>query len=1158
MKTNKKGFTLVELLGVIVIMGILLVLGLPAIVGMIDSNRKKIYVTDAERLITKAEYKVKASTSEIEKPDPGDCIVISLMYLDDESFDNPPYEGEYEKDASFVVAKNTGNGNLEYSVMIVEHTKDGYYQGIELTKENVLKRKSAASQVVTFKPEELDEYRIKDETDAPGEYQINEMLKKTSNSEDNYVGSVYSYYIYPKMPEEIAGNDAVKPSIERASAFPTVDKGYKSLDVTLSLTVKDLDSKKDQLTVYIAIGNYKNSNEGYEEALKHSYPHPDSNSFNQSFDLSIEEANHKQYTYTGETIKFYVVVKDEKGNEDRKNVDYTIHKNKAPTFVDGSGFSTRPINTENATLTLMVQDDMDDTENLQICYTENQEATDCNNYQSYSSVINSESKMDYTFQCSGNNGCSLDGSTVYLKVFVKDSDGLVATNVFPYTLYANQKPTLQDLDDNDDTLTYINIISNGNSLPEEGSLTTLVDIRPVDDTTESNQIKIILNEIKNGAVVKSSGVVNYNGAPISFTFDGDANSYNGEVRTLQVILEDKDGLKSDINDSIYYQNYTIYANEAPSITAADVNSDGVVCDDDELCPAELGGAKTVIISADVEDDIDNKNDIKFCVSENQNSCTNANNFTTTYSKISYDSESPLSITLNQDYAPTSDGSDKYIPIYIAAMDSSGTISQITQVDYLLYQNQAPVVTENPYFINEEETINIQRIIIDDSGSVTSVEEQMVLDQMIGKFKYRFSVADDFDQSSNLKVKVCYQEQGTSNSTCLPEKNYAASDDTDNFYEESIDLNLTNYNGQIYEVYAIVRDSYDSERIIDSIDYTVYSDIIPDVQYIIGNYNTGSEHTVNVRFAVADPYDTYQICINNSDNPEQCTNYVGNGTNGDFDGTHYENYNINYTGEFTLNSDSNDTQLYMFVKDSHGNISDATYFNYSDYEPCSELNEEVTKEEYYIDPLENDKYRYNNNPVPDNQPISASRCSGKCYYWNSITQVLANKLGLSSTGPSDTDGIFGYYAKRITYQDKKDPNLFCLKNEAIPETIETTKLGCNYYNDCLYQPGSIQTGIDDNNNPIMSDKDPYRNRAIGLVIRTSDEPITGTYQDGTETVPYTCTEYYQGYETEYDSVTETFHLNETEYKYCKNLVDNGIYPFITDSPDAYFRVLDSDD
>lgn len=1178
MKTNKKGFTLVELLATIVIMGILLVLGLPAIVGMIDSNRKKIYVTDAQKLITKAEYRIKASSSEIEKPDPGNCIVISLTYLDDETFDNPPYEGEYEKDVSFVVAKNTGNGNMEYSAMIVEHTKDGYYQGIELTRETALKSNNAVKHVTTFKKEDLDDIRIKDDGNTLNETQINRMLKKTSNIGDNYVEAVDEYYNYQKTYNTEDGKESSKPVIEKTNLYSTSEKDFNSLDVTLSVSVTDADTPKSMLKVYIAIGKFDNDKEGFEEALNHIYTYQASQrSFSKDFDLSVEEDNHQKYTYNGEKIKFYVVVKDELGNEDQKAIDYIIYKNEAPTIMDGSGFYTDTINNINAMLRLLVKDDIDETGSLQICYTEDKDATECSNYQAYSSVFNSQSQMSYTFQCPETGGCSLDGSTHYLNVFIKDSENMTTNQKFEYTLYANKGPTLQALDYSDNP-EYIDISSNSNGFPAEGAFSTTVEIHPTDDLTETNQIKVTLNEIKNGVIVKSSGPTNYTGNLINFTFEGTASDYDGKPRTLQVVLEDSDGLKNDLNNPIYTKEYTVYANKAPAFSNVEIKSAGPACNNTDLCPEELGGKNVINMVANVEDDIDQNNNIKFCISEQGDGCSDQSKFTIPYSMVKENSTTPYEYTLNQNYQATSDGSNHYVPIYVAAMDSSGVFSAPTKIDYLLYQNQAPSIVEEPTLINEDETITVSSSYIDEDGNEQQTTDDILLNQAVGKFKYHFIVQDDLDTDNHLRVKVCYRKKGTVDETCQPETSYSASSDHVDYFEKSIDLGINSYTGQVYEVYATVTDEYNQSLTITPVEYTVYNDLKPEVINAFGSISEEnfSEHTMQVSFTVADPFDTYKICVSDVDDPATCTNYIGNGSNGDFDGTHYDNYAIDYTGTWTLNiineniqggNQNSTTPYYMFVKDSHGHISDSAKFDFVSYRTCSELNENITREEYYIDTSVDEngdplvQYTYNGNPVESNH-ISAKRCMGKCYYWDSISSEIAEKLGLDSTGPSDTKDILGYYGKRLTYQDKYVSSVFCTKPSSTePQTVEATQLGCDYYKDCLYHPHMIQTGTTEDNKPIIDidpNKDPYKNKAIGLVLRKSDELLTGTYEDSTGTQTYYCFDYYQGYETEYDSTTNTFKLNKTEYKYCKNLVDGDIYPFEYNSPDAYFRVLDIDE
>ena len=55
-KLNKKGFTLVELLAVIVILGVLMIVAIPAMSRYIENSRKDVFVNNAKRYISAARY----------------------------------------------------------------------------------------------------------------------------------------------------------------------------------------------------------------------------------------------------------------------------------------------------------------------------------------------------------------------------------------------------------------------------------------------------------------------------------------------------------------------------------------------------------------------------------------------------------------------------------------------------------------------------------------------------------------------------------------------------------------------------------------------------------------------------------------------------------------------------------------------------------------------------------------------------------------------------------------------------------------------------------------------------------------------------------------------------------------------------------------------
>ncbi|MBQ9019000.1 MAG: prepilin-type N-terminal cleavage/methylation domain-containing protein [Bacilli bacterium] len=186
MKKNRKGFTLIELLAAIVLLGILAGVTIPIIINMLDTSKNRMYVNDAKKLITQVEYKIKANNSTMDKPDEGDCIVVSMNYLDTSEFDNSPNGGTYDKDKSFVVVKNK-NGKLEYSVSIVEKFKNGGYKGIELVLSDELESGKGNKHVVSFKDEDL----INVGQDITKEY-INKKLGNNYISQENKILVIYS------------------------------------------------------------------------------------------------------------------------------------------------------------------------------------------------------------------------------------------------------------------------------------------------------------------------------------------------------------------------------------------------------------------------------------------------------------------------------------------------------------------------------------------------------------------------------------------------------------------------------------------------------------------------------------------------------------------------------------------------------------------------------------------------------------------------------------------------------------------------------------------------------------------------------------------------------------------------------------------------------
>ena len=703
MKKGNKGFTLIELLATIVILGIIFMFAAPAITGMVGSNRDKMYVTDVQKLMAQAEYKMKAANTDIEKPSDGNCIVISLVYLDDSDFDTAPNRGEYVKEASYVVVKNDG-GRLEYSGAIVEKMPKGGYKGIELTSSSKLHERNAASKYVKG---------------------INYIVKVTDDSHfDNstyingrlggqYVDSIEKVYNEPKLDDDASSGGLEPPVITKATLTSTSGKPFNSLDATLTLTVEDEDSPGSSLKVYISTTSY--SDALCATCTGESYGI--NNSFTKKFNFDQKPYN---FNYENNSIvNLFIVVRDKEKNEDRTNIVYRLHENGAPTVVkEESGFSKQvgdKVNRPTAVFRLSVSDDIDDYRNLEVCFNENTSEETCKDYKPYRDLFEEDNEMLYSFE---SNECVMNGQTKNVRVFVRDTKGLInKENVFSYTIAKNNPPVIDSV-----TITSEKEAFMDNSVTS-GSLNIRVKTVGSDDVSTNSKIKVEIKEPN--STTKKLDMLDTS-AETPFTING---QYDGQNRNITVRLTDECGVYKDVTKA-----YKVYQNKPPVLSNINVESNGFACNDEEQCPLSSGGNQKATVSFAVDDDLDYddiERKIKVCMSENKADCRPEN--TANFEPFSnYVSGHEYVFNKNKTTAPY-DGTTK--TLYIIAKDSNGSTNYDAttgnKVTYKLYKNKAPAVTN--YEVKSESK----------SYTVTGSLDTRIF----------FNVKDDIDKVDDLRYKV---------------------------------------------------------------------------------------------------------------------------------------------------------------------------------------------------------------------------------------------------------------------------------------------------------------------------------------------------------------------------------------------------------------------
>lgn len=1170
MVKKNKGFTLIELLAAMVILGLLFAIALPTVLGLFSKNTNKVYVNDAIKLASQAEYKIRAASTTVERPDDGDCIIMSLKYLDNGDFDEAPNSGEYDDSKSFVVVKNI-NGDLEYSVKLVENKKGGGYRGVKLTLVSNLNKSDSTKYVVDFKDSDL--FSVVDDENMYSKY-VNDINK--TDLGNKYVNNVLKVYDKNALRDNTTATDSLAPKIVKASFSSASNKDFNSLDAKLNLTVSDKDTDLNKLKVKYKIF-YDDDKGSYPEISSACSTGSDptasgcfnwgttESTYSKSFDFS------KKLSYTGEnksTLKMYLIVYDPEGNYDSRIVSYTIHKNRAPVINSFKVYSTNAkYNVSKARVRMDISDDIDDASSLKYCLTEDKNNGCKKDIDFKLYKTDSNGYISYTFTCN-NTDCPPDGTSKKLYLFVKDSAGLVTDAEAVYGIYKNQPPYLKDgfstvvlspswqkygRDDN-------------YKLALMDSLEFKLDTSMVeDDLTDHDNIKVRLQEVDvNGNVV--SGGQNFDNPNSSdktyklselggvlFKFSG--NYLGSRVRYLNATFIDEQGAKLELTKStgrvISYNN--VYHNNPPVINEFTVSSAGAACTN---CNSNIGGSLKTTIKMNVSDDIDttSKLEYKICT-KSASSKEHCESFT--QYDVSDRAEKEISYTIKSPSDYLAGKSATVVTFTLTVKDSDGDEST-KEVSYNLYSNAAPV-------------IDIDGVYSKDRLYNTNEAE------------VKFTVSDDFGSGSG-RYRVCSKEHSQADSKYVCDDYYSLSGN----YSKEISalvkgLPASMGSGKTYDIKVEATDGLSTSSAVKQ--YKLYSDAVPIVNSFKLTEKSFNTDTNKIRFdlsfEVKDPFDTYKVCINEDADEGSCKDYSKSYTGG----YKIEDYfvkdksdallqetitDFDFKFEKTYDKET-DVKLYLHVLDNHGNetVYGTVYsacFTNVDIETATATYGEATNSYTYKGTGENDK------------KINRKNCSGNCYYVsNEPTYEYEYLLDSAGNPQKDDEGDFIMVIKTdakgdpIVKKDKNGNDITELSGEEIKHRREqlikynglssnslrgTYKLTSNFNSlkvlnkACLTEEKEVSLNCG-SYQCFKNASNKMSSKVIGITWYEYDSPETKKIGKTT----YTCKGYYKGYSSSYNKKTKEVELTEQENtKYCDQAVEkeNGPYAFKEDADDPYIR------
>ncbi len=141
---KQKGFTLIELIAMVVVLGVLMAISVPNIAGILKNNRENIVKEDVSKMVGNAKTKIKIKQAQYPKSE-GQCVVMSMGFVDNNNdLKEGINGGKYDHNESFVVIRKEKQKDHTYIyrfyVRIVEESTGARKYEIPLTEHNELSK----------------------------------------------------------------------------------------------------------------------------------------------------------------------------------------------------------------------------------------------------------------------------------------------------------------------------------------------------------------------------------------------------------------------------------------------------------------------------------------------------------------------------------------------------------------------------------------------------------------------------------------------------------------------------------------------------------------------------------------------------------------------------------------------------------------------------------------------------------------------------------------------------------------------------------------------------------------------------------------------------------------------------------------------------------